>query len=279
MKSLSFVIPCLNEEKTLPIVLEKINKVRESMVGSYNTEVVVSDNGSRDNSIEIAKRFSARVVNCSTTGYGAALKYGIENAVGDIIIFADADDTYNFYESPALIQELENGFDLVIGDRINGKIHKGAMPWMHRYLGTPVLTFIINRLYSTKTNRISDCNSGFRCFKKKSFLEWEVKSDGMEFASEMLVNALVAKARISHVPVEIHPDHKERQPHLKTWTDGMRHLLQIFISAPNFFFNLGVALFIISWLIIAIGYLKGTILIGIFSIFGIHSMMLALIGT
>ena len=144
MQSISFVLPCLNEEKTLPIVLEKINKVRESSLSAYKSEIVVSDNGSVDNSIEIAKNFGARVVNCPTRGYGAALKFGVNNSEGDIIVSADADDTYDFFESPNLVSELEKGNDLVIGDRLNGNIHKGAMPWMHKYLGTPILTFIIN---------------------------------------------------------------------------------------------------------------------------------------
>ncbi len=106
LRSLSFVIPCLNEEKTLPLVLEKINKVRQSALSSYKSEIVVSDNGSTDASIEIAKKFGARVVNCPTRGYGAALKHGINNSAGEIIIFADADDTYNFFESPNLVSEL-----------------------------------------------------------------------------------------------------------------------------------------------------------------------------
>ncbi len=278
-KSVSFVIPCLNEEKTLPIVLDKINKVRESSLSSYKTEIVVSDNGSNDESVSIAKKHGAKVVHCPAKGYGAALKHGIYNAEGDIIVFADADDTYDFFESPNLITELEKGYDLVIGDRINGKIQNGAMPWLHRHIGTPVLTFIINSLFANKTNKINDCNSGFRCFKKQSFLDWKIKSDGMEFASEMLVRAVTSKSKISHVPITLYPDHKERQPHLRTWTDGMRHLLQILLPASNFFYKIGAVLFIISWMIIIIGLMEGPIQIGIFGIFGIHTLMFALLGT
>jgi len=279
MKSISFVLPCLNEEKTLPIVLGKINQVRECSLSGYKTEIVVSDNGSTDNSVEIANNFGARVAHCPTRGYGAALKHGINNAEGDIVIFADADDTYDFFESPKLISELEKGYDLVIGDRINGNIHKGAMPWLHKYLGTPILTFIINFLYANTINRVYDCNSGFRCFKQKSFQSWKIKSDGMEFASEMLIKAVTSNAKISHVPISLSPDHAERQPHLKTWTDGMRHLLQIMAPASRFFYQSGVALFFVSWLIIIIGLFWGPIQVGIFGIFGIHTMMFALLGT
>ncbi len=279
MNSISFVLPCLNEEKTLPIVLDKINKVKDSSLSGYKTEVVVSDNGSTDTSVEIAKKFGARVVHCPTKGYGAALKFGIDNAEGDIIVFADADDTYDFYESPNLISELSKGYDMVIGDRINGNIHKKAMPFLHRYVGTPILTFIINSLYANKTNRIYDCNSGFRCFKKNSFISWDVNADGMEFASEMLVKAIVSNAKVSHVPISLSPDQKDRKPHLKTWTDGMRHLLQIFIPAPNFFYKSGAIFFILSWLVILIALLNGPITIGVFGIFGKHSMMFALMGS
>lgn len=279
MKSVSFVIPCLDEEKTLPIVLEKINKVNQNSLSDYKTEIVVSDNGSKDNSIKIAQSFGSRVVHCPVKGYGAALKHGINNSNGEIVIFADADDTYDFSESPKLISELEKGFDLVIGDRINGHINKGAMPFMHRYLGTPALTKIINFLYANGSNRINDCNSGFRCFLKQKFMDWNVKSDGMEFASEMLVKAVTTKSKIAHVPISLSPDHKERQPHLRTWTDGMRHLLQILLPASNFFYKIGAVLFLLSWFTILIGLFNGPVQIGIFGIFGIHTMMFALLGS
>ena len=279
MNSLSFVIPCLNEERTLPLVLEKINNIKESSLSNYDCEIVVSDNGSTDNSIEIAKKFGARVVNCPKRGYGAALNFGITSANGEIIIFADADDTYNFLEAPGLVSELEKGYDMVIGNRLKGNIGKGAMPWMHRYIGTPVLTFIINRLYANKKNKIYDCNSGFRCFKKSSFLSWKIKSDGMEFASEMLLKAITSDAKISHVPISLSPDHADRVPHLRTWTDGMRHLLQILLPASSFFFKVGSVLFFLSWLAMAVSLFYGPVQLSIFGIFGIHTMMFALLGS
>ncbi len=277
--SVSFVIPCLNEEGTLPVVLGKINKVCATDFKEYQTEVIVSDNGSTDNSVKIAEEHGAKVVHCLERGYGAALLFGIENANSEIIIFADADNTYDFLETPGLVNELEKGFDMVIGSRISGNIHPGAMPFTHRYLGTPVLNFFINLLYARNENKINDCNSGFRCFKRKAFISWAVKSRGMEFASEMLVKALKSNASISHVPISLYPDVGHRVPHLKRWRDGMRHLLQIFLDSPVFFQVAGSIIFCLSWLIIALGLCLGPIWIGFASVLGIHSMMFALMGS
>ena len=277
--SVSFVIPCLNEEDALPDVLAKINKVCETDFKELQTEVIVSDNGSTDNSIKIAKEHGAKVVHCTQRGYGAALLFGIKNAVCEVVVFADADNTYDFLETPRLVNELEKGFELVIGSRIEGDIHSGAMPFLHRHLGTPVLNFFINLLYAREGNKITDCNSGFRCFKRDSFLSWGVKSQGMEFASEMLVKALKSNSKISHVPISLYPDLRHRVPHLKRWQDGMRHLLQIFLDSPKFFYIIGSIIFYVSWLVIVLGLCFGPISIGFASILGIHSMMFALLGS
>ncbi len=275
MKKISFVIPCLNEEITLPIVLEKINSLKINFQNLFSIEVVVSDNGSSDRSIEIAKLMNANVVHCVERGYGAALDFGIKNAKGEIIIFADADDTYDFLESPKLIEKILDGdFDLVIGSRLNGTIHPGAMPFLHRYLGTPVINFIINFLYG-KRNKIHDANSGFRCFKKEKFLQWDVKSKGMEFASEMLIKSLMYDAKIAHVPISLYPDKPDRKPHLRTWRDGMRHLLRIFFHAPDFFNTLGSLLFMLGWLNLLVGFSLGRIIeLGGIRIYGAHSLLL-----
>lgn len=277
--SISFVIPCLNEQNTLPEILDKINRVCRTEFGDRDTEVIVCDNGSVDNSIKIAEEHNAKVVHCSESGYGAALLCGINHAQYQIVIFADADNTYDFLESPQLVNRLEEGFDFVVGSRLNGDIHPGAMPFLHRYVGTPVLNFFLNLLYARKDNRISDCNSGFRCFKRESFLSWGVSSHGMEFASEMLVKALKSNAKISHVPVSLYPDREQRVPHLKRWRDGMRHFLQIFLDSPKFFFVIGSAMFYIGWLIILLGFLIGPVSIGFASVLGIHSMMFGLLGS
>ncbi|EMM70379.1 glycosyltransferase, group 2 family protein [Leptospira weilii str. 2006001855] len=173
-KNVTYVIPCLNEEKTLPLVLEKLVRLKKELK-QYNVEILVSDNGSEDKSVSIAKKYGAKVVHCKERGYGAALNFGITNASGEIVLFADADDTYDFLESPALLAEMEKGAEFVIGSRLDGSIHKGAMPFLHRYLGTPVINWIINLLYSKKGNRVKDANSGFRCFLKKNIWNGRLK--------------------------------------------------------------------------------------------------------
>ena len=277
--SISFVLPCLNEEGTLGAVLQKIRQVCASDFADRRTEVIVSDNGSTDNSHTIAESYGARTLLCPQRGYGAALQHGIQAATGDIVIFADADGTYDASEAPGLVQELERGFDLVVGSRLHGTIHKGAMPRLHRYLGTPALTFLLNLLYARHGNRILDCNSGFRCFRREAFHTWGVSSPGMEFASEMLIKALKAGAKVSNVPVSLHPDSAGRVPHLKRWRDGMRHLLQIFLESPGFFWASGLGLFSVSWLVILLGVFVGQLSVGVAVVFGLHSMLFALLGT
>lgn len=279
--SVSFVIPCLNEEKTLPNVLAKINQVRQTAFSDRDTEVIVSDNGSTDESVGIALKHGAKVIHCKERGYGAALNSGIRAATNDVIIFADADNTYDFLESPKLLSELEKGFDLVFGSRLKGTILKGAMPSLHRYLGTPVLNKIINALYSPKSAfMISDCNSGFRCFKKSVFLSWNVRSTGMEFASEMLVKAFKNRAKISDVPISLHPHDLGRIPHLKTWRDGMRHLLQILLEAPSFFYFTGSTLIVFAWIMMILTLvLKNPVILGFASIFGIHTAIFGMLGS
>lgn len=272
--SVSFVIPCLNEEKTLPYVLEKLVKVKKDHSKEMEIEILVSDNGSTDRSIVIAKKFGVRVAPAKERGYGAALDSGIRNAKGDIIVFADADDTYDFLESPALIRKLVQGnYDMVIGSRLDGEIHKGAMPFLHRYLGTPVINWIINLLYSKKF-KIRDSNSGFRCFRKDKYLSWDIKSKGMEFASELLIKALLHNSKMEHVPVSLYPDKEGRIPHLKTWRDGMRHLLRILFYGSHLFERVGLSLFLFFWLQSLIGFCAGKVVsIGGINLYGIHSMV------
>lgn len=274
--SLAFVIPCLNEEKTLPFVLNKIQKIRKDELKDYYTEVIVSDNGSTDKSVFVAESLGARVVHCKVKGYGAALDFGIRNTDCEYLIFADADDTYDFLEAPKLFFKAIKGYDLIIGNRLNENLQKKAMPFLHRFVGTPILNSVINFLYANKDNKIKDCNSGFRCFRKDAYLNWNISGTGMEFASEMLVKALINNSKISHVPVTLHPDHAERTPHLKTWRDGMRNLLQILVESPKLFHDVGMFLFIPSIIGILIGWIFGPIQVYKFSVFGIHTMLILL---
>ncbi len=264
----------------MPFVLTKLNTVKTTLLTDRPVEIIVSDNGSTDNSVKVAESFGARVIHCPQRGYGAALQCGIRGAEHEVVVFADADDTYDFLEAPNLIAKLDAGnFDMVLGSRIDGTIHDGAMPFLHRYVGTPVLGFIINALYSDGTYRLSDCNSGFRAFKKASFLSWNVKGSGMEFASEMLVKAMKSGAKLAEVPASLYPDKPGRTPHLRTWRDGMRHLLQILLESPEFFSGTGTLLLLASWLVLGLGVALGPVSIGAASVFGLHSMMFALLGS
>lgn len=278
-KSISFVLPCLNEERTLGLVLEKINFLKSNDLSARDVEIVVSDNGSKDKSVEIAKAYGARVCHASLKGYGSALDFGIKNAVNDIIIFADADNTYDFYESKILIDKLDEGFDFVYGSRMKGSIKNGAMPLLHRYIGTPVLNSIINLLHSKNGVKISDCNSGFRCFLKEKYLKLKIKGTGMEFASEMLVKILKNELKVADVPISLYPDIRDREPHLSTWRDGMRHLLQILIESPEFFHNTGLFTWLINATIITVCLFSNPLSIGPFSLFGVHTMMFASFGS
>lgn len=225
---ISIVIPCLNEEKTLPIVIRKgLDSFKRLKIEG---EVLVSDNGSMDNSVKVARELGARVVHCPNKGYGNASRYGIENAYGKYVITGDADDSYDFSRIEGYVHYLRKGYDMVIGTRIKGRIEEGAMPFLHRYIGTPVLTFVLNLFFGTK---ISDCNCGMRGLNKKAFTRMNLTSPGMEFASEMVIKAGILNLKIKEIPITLHRDKRDRKPHLNTWQDGWRHLRFMLLYAPN----------------------------------------------
>jgi len=225
---LSIVIPCLNEEKTLPVVIGKAYRALERL--GLDGEVLVSNNGSTDNSAQVAMACGARVVHCPYKGYGNTLIYGMRAARGQWLLFADADDSYNFEEIDDFVRYLEEGYDVVMGTRLKGKIEPGAMPLLHRYLGTPVLTRVLNRFFAI---HISDCNCGMRAMTKQAFEEMKLHSEGMEFASEMLIKAGILKQSIKEVPITLYKDKRGRPPHLRTWSDGWRHLRFMMLYAPK----------------------------------------------
>ncbi len=226
---LSVVIPCLNEAKTLPSVLARAQEALDRY--GYSHEIVVADNGSSDSSPELARNLGARVIHVSQRGYGSALLAGIEAAVGRIIVIGDADDTYDFMEINRLAEPIRSGAcEFVIGSRLRGTIEPGAMPALHRYLGTPVLTGLINMFFGT---RISDCNCGLRACTADAFRRMEITSTGMEFASEMIIKAGFLALRTAEVPVSLRLDRRERLPHLRTWQDGWRHLRFILAYATD----------------------------------------------
>ncbi len=228
---LSIVMPCLNEAETLAICISKAQSflTNNTIIG----EIIIADNGSTDGSINIALSHKARVVNVAKKGYGSALKAGIKAANGSYIIMGDADDSYDFTNLMPYVSALREGHDLVMGNRFKGGIAKGAMPFLHKYLGNPVLSFI-GRLFF-KIN-IRDFHCGLRGFSKSAYLKMNLKTTGMEFASEMVVKSKLNDLVIIEVPTKLHKDGRTRKPHLKTWSDGWRHLRFLMLYAPNWLF-------------------------------------------
>ena len=251
----SVVIPCLNESQTLEKTVGLARGLVESVGG--DGEIVIADNGSTDGSIAIAEKAGARVVHIERKGYGFALLGGIREANGDIIVMGDADATYDFREAKALVEAIERGCDLAMGSRLRGKIEKGAMPFLHRHLGTPVLSLLIRFFFGL---RISDCNCGMRAFSKEAFEKLHMVSGGMEFASEMLIKAAVVGLRVEETPISLARDMRNRHPHLNTWRDGWRHLRFILLMAPHVVFQIpGVvlaAVFGLQTILLALGPLK-----------------------
>jgi glycosyltransferase involved in cell wall biosynthesis len=223
----TFLIPCLNEELSLGVVIKEI----QTSFGNrgLHFEILIADNGSTDKSIEIATQLGARVISVPVRGYGAALINGIKNAHAQYIIMGDADGSYTFGDSNLMIQKLREGQDLVMGDRFAGGIYPGAMPFLHKYLGNPVLSFIGRLFFGIK---IRDFHCGLRGFNRKSIEALNLSSTGMEFASEMVVQARKKNLKISEVPVTLKPDLRDRAPHLRTWSDGWRHLRFLLAQSP-----------------------------------------------
>jgi glycosyltransferase involved in cell wall biosynthesis len=196
-------------------------------------EVVVADNGSTDGSAQIAAAAGARVVSVSARGYGNALMAGIDAARGRFIIMGDADDSYDFTSLRPFLEKLREGYDLVMGNRFSGSIKPGAMPFLHRYLGNPILSGI-GRLFFR--SRIRDFHCGLRGFTKDAYDRLQLRTTGMEFASEMVVKASLLGFRIAEVPITLSPDGRNHPPHLRTWRDGWRHLRFMLLYSPRWLF-------------------------------------------
>ena len=228
---LTILMPCLNEAETLAVCIEKASAFlgRSGIVG----EILIADNGSTDGSVEIAREHGARVIEVSRRGYGSALIAGITEAHGDYVIMGDADGSYDFSRLDAFVDRLNEGYDLVIGDRFAGGIAPGAMPPIHRYFGNPVLSFL-GRLFFPPGVR--DFHCGLRGFRRDSALALSLTMPGMEFASEMVVRALLAQQRIAEVPTTLSPHGRTRPPHLRSWRDGWRHLRFLLLFSPRWLF-------------------------------------------
>lgn len=268
MKELTILLPCLNEAVTIAICVKRALKLIAD--NHIDGEVLISDNGSTDGSQEIATKLGARVITCSERGYGAALQWGIENAEGEFVLMGDADDSYHFEEAMPMIRQLREGYDVSMGTRLKGKIMPGAMPFLNRYIGNPVLSGIGKVLFNIP---VTDFHCGMRAFRRDKVLQLDLVTTGMEWASEMIIKAKLAGLRIAETPIALYKDGRNRPPHLRRWRDGWRHLRFMLLHAPSF-------LFILPGLLMVLGGLAGSMLIlsGVLSrspiVFDVQSLMI-----
>ncbi|HVU73896.1 MAG TPA: glycosyltransferase family 2 protein [Mycobacteriales bacterium] len=262
-------MPCLNEAETLETCIRKASASIEAL--GVPGEVLIADNGSTDGSQEIARRAGARVVDVPVRGYGAALQAGIVAARGRFVIMGDADDSYDFTSLGPFLDELRAGGDLVMGNRFAGGIAPGAMPPLHRYLGNPVLSFV-GRLFFRSP--IKDFHCGLRGFKRDAIAALDLRTTGMEFASEMVVRAQLAKLDLREVPTTLQPDGRSRPPHLRSWRDGWRHLRFLLLYSPRWLFLYPGFVLILLGLAAMVALLPGKRVIGDVA-FDVQTLMFA----
>lgn len=250
---LSIVMPCLNEARTVSRCIEKaIQTLRELGI---NGEVVVCDNGSTDDSVELAERAGARVVHQPRKGYGNALRQGFAEARGRFIIMGDCDESYDFTDLRRFVEALRRGADVVMGNRFKGEIKAGAMPWLHRWIGNPGLSYFVNLLYRTD---VSDVYCGMRGFRRDALPLMNLLMPGMELAPEMVIKSTLAGLRIEEIPITLWPDGRDRRPHLRSFRDGWRGLRFMLMGCPTFLFLLpGLGLLLLGLLAIPAVMLAG----------------------
>jgi hypothetical protein len=254
---LSIVLPCLNEAETLATCVTKAQRSMREL--GVHGEVIVADNGSTDGSQEIARQLGARVIEVPVKGYGSALLGGIAAARSEFVVMADADDSYDLSRLGPFVDGLRGGADLVMGNRFLGGIERGAMPKLNRYLGNPVLTKVGRLLFRSPSG---DFHCGMRAFRRSSIMSLGLRTAGMEFASEMVVRATLAKLQIVEVPVTLSADGRTRAPHLRPWRDGWRHLRFLLLYSPRWLFLYpGIAL-MVGGTALGIALLPGPLHIG-----------------
>jgi len=255
---LTVVLPCLDEAETLEVCVRKaLGWMRDHGVDG---EVVVADNGSTDGSQQIACEAGARVVDVPRRGYGAALQGGIAAARGRFVIMGDADDSYDLDRLDPFLERLRAGDDVVMGNRFAGGIEPGAMPWLHRYVGNPVLSLLGRLLFRVP---VQDFHCGLRGMRTEAVRGLGLRTTGMEFASEMVMKAALRGLRISEVPTRLRPDGRSRPPHLRTWHDGWRHLRFLLLYSPRWLFLLpGIALTVLGALATTLLVAEGTVRVG-----------------
>lgn len=266
---LSIVMPCLNEAETIETCIVKAKRwLAES---ECDGEVVVADNGSTDGSIAIAARAGARVVQVVERGYGAAIAVGVRASRGRFVVMGDADDSYDFSDLTPFLVQLRAGFDLVMGNRFRGGIKPGAMPWKNRYLGNPVLSRLGRLLYSTPA---ADFHCGLRGFSRAAFDRMDLRTTGMEFASEMVAKASLLRMRVTEVPIVLWPDGRSRAPHLRPWRDGWRHVRFMLLYSPRWLFLYpGVGLAVVG-AVVGMWLLGGARQVGVATL-DVHTLLYA----
>ena len=267
---LTILMPCLNEAETLATCIRKAQTwLDENDVAG---EVLIADNGSTDGSQDIAAEMGARVVHVSAKGYGSALLGGITAARGKYIIMGDADDSYDFTNLGPFLEKLREGYELVMGNRFKGGIRPGAMKALHKYLGNPVLSGAARMMFREK--QIGDFHCGLRGFSRDAALRMDLRTTGMEFASEMVVKASLQKMRIAEVPTTLSPDGRSRPPHLRSWRDGWRHLRFLLLYSPRWLFLYPGALLMLIGAFLGMLLLWQSITIGGVT-FGVHTLVYA----
>ena len=268
--SVSVVIPCLNEEETLLGCIEAAQRGIEK--AGISGEIIVSDNGSTDRSIEIAEKAGARVVHCKIKGYGNALRAGFEAARGDWIIMGDADQSYDFEEIPRFWEKINEGYELVMGSRLKGEIKKGAMPPLHQYVGNPLLSGLVRLFFKTP---VSDSHCGLRAFTRDGLARMDLRTTGMELASEIVIKSALNGLKTAEIPITLYPDARKRAPHLRSFRDGWRHLRYILMMAPNWLFMFpGAVSVTLGSAVIALLLPRPLVINGI--TFDVHTMLLGM---
>lgn len=235
-QTVSIVMPCLNEAQSLAHCIANAREALARIEQTYGLkgEILIADNGSTDGSQDLATSLGARVVAVPRKGYGAALIGGFDAAAGQYLVMGDADGSYDFTDSVAMIGRLIDGADLCMGSRFKGGIKPGAMPWKNRYIGNPALTGILNLFFRTG---VDDAHCGLRAIRREAYAGLGLESTGMEFASEMVIKATLKRLSIAEVPATLSPDLRDRAPHLRPWRDGWRHLRYLFMLSPTWAFG------------------------------------------
>ncbi len=268
MCEVTILMPCLNEAETLAVCIKKAKAFLE--YHQIDGEILIADNGSNDGSQDIAVNEGARVLHVKEKGYGSALINGCNAAKGKYVIMGDSDDSYDFFDLLPFVEKLREGYELVMGNRFAGGIEKGAMPWHHRYIGNPVLSFIGRLFYKSG---IGDFHCGLRGYNRESMMKIGLKTTGMEYASEMVVMAELNHLKITEVPTTLKKDGRTRAPHLRSFRDGWRHLKFLFMYAPEWLFLYpGIALLAIGIIGSALLLLGGQIAV-FHVVFSIHTLL------